>query len=189
MRCAGFVLVGGRSRRMGQDKAFLPYRGRPLARWIADEVLAACGSATLVGDPEIYSALALPVVADLRSGAGPLGGLEAALSATRAEWNLIVACDLPGVSRELFVELLEAAGNAGKDALIPRHRDGFLEPLCAVYHVRVLPAVKSAIDANRLKMQDMIASLDVTCWPVPEPGPFDNVNTPEEWRSLLQFHG
>jgi molybdenum cofactor guanylyltransferase len=189
MRCAGYVLVGGRSLRMGQDKAFLPYRGLALARWIAEEVLAACGSVSLVGDPEIYSALALPVVPDMRSGAGPLGGLEAALSTSSAEWNLIVACDLPGVSRGLFARLIEAAGDAGKDALVPRHQDGFIEPLCAVYHARILPAVQRAIDSNCLKMHDMIASLDVAWWPVPEPGCFDNVNTPDEWRHSLQIHG
>jgi molybdopterin-guanine dinucleotide biosynthesis protein A len=174
---------------MGQDKALLPHRGLPLACWIAEEVRAACGSATLVGDTRIYAGLGLPVVPDTRIGVGPLAGLEAALSTTTAEWNLIVACDLPGVSRELFSTLLEAAGAAEKDALIPRHADGFVEPLCAVYHSRVLPFVRTAIDSKCFKMQDMIASLDVAWWLAPEPGPFENVNTPEEWRNLQKVHG
>jgi len=59
MGYGGYVLAGGQSRRMGQDKAWLPYRGKPLAAWLAEEVKAAAGTVVLVGHPKLYSGLGL----------------------------------------------------------------------------------------------------------------------------------
>src|SRR5712691_8368629 len=95
---AGFVLVGGKSSRMGRDKANLPFEGRTLVERVAAAVADAAGSVTLVGPPGRYESLGLPVIADLEPDLGPLGGIHAALSATSAAWNLIAACDLPAVS-------------------------------------------------------------------------------------------
>ena len=69
---AGFVLAGGRSSRMGSNKALLPFRGSTLVEHIAQRVHAAAGRVILVGQPEIYSHLALPVVADARPECGPM---------------------------------------------------------------------------------------------------------------------
>ncbi|MES1257997.1 MAG: NTP transferase domain-containing protein, partial [Acidobacteriota bacterium] len=84
---AGWILVGGRSARMGSDKALLRIGGRPLALRIADAVAEVCGPVTLVGDPARYASLGLPVLADEFAGEGPLSGIEAALRGTRADWN------------------------------------------------------------------------------------------------------
>src|SRR5579884_3354907 len=88
---AGYVLVGGRSSRFGSDKAIFPWQGRPLALRVAEQVLRAAGSVALVGNPEIYKHLGLPVIPDPVSGAGPLAGLAAALGHSPAEWNLGIA--------------------------------------------------------------------------------------------------
>src|SRR6058998_1400393 len=95
---AGFVLVGGRSSRMGRDKACLPLQGRTLLEHVAAAVAAAAGSVTLVGSPERYQNLGFRVIADSLPGCGPLGGIHTALGASPADWNLIVACDMPGIS-------------------------------------------------------------------------------------------
>ena len=176
---AGFVLAGGRSSRMGQDKALLPWKGSTLIESVAREVLNAAGNVTLIGSPDRYGSLGFPVISDKIEGCGPLGGLHAALSATNTEWNLLVACDMPTVTHGLLEELLTAAEACGADALVPETPGG-LEPLCAVYHARLLPAVEFAIHSKLLKMHDFVSKIDARRWPVPDASLFRNLNTPQQ---------
>jgi molybdopterin-guanine dinucleotide biosynthesis protein A len=180
---AGFVLAGGRSSRMGQDKALLPWKGSTLIESVAHEVCDAAGNVTLIGSPERYGNLGSPVcfavISDRIPGCGPLGGLHAALSATTAEWNLLVACDMPAVTSQLLKALLNAAEASGADALVPQTSGG-LEPLCAVYNARLLPAVESAIHSKFLKMHDFVSTIQTCLWPAPDPAVFRNINTPEQ---------
>ena len=176
---AGFVLAGGRSFRMGQDKALLPWKGSTLIESVAREVFSAAGNVTLIGSPERYGKLGFPVISDRIAGCGPLGGLHAALSATTAEWNVLVACDMPAVTHQLLEELLNAAEASGADALVPQTPGG-LEPLCAVYNVRLLPIVESAIHSKLLKMHDFVSTIQTRTWPAPDPAVFCNINTPEQ---------
>lgn len=177
-RRAGFVLAGGRSSRMGQDKALLPWKGSTLIQSVAQEVFNAAGNVTLIGSSQTYGKLGFPVIPDKIEGCGPLGGLHAALSATTAEWNVLVACDMPAVTGRLLEELLAAAESSGADALVPLTPGG-LEPLCAVYHARLLPVVESAILSKLLKMHDFISTIQARFWPAPDPAVFRNLNTPE----------
>jgi molybdenum cofactor guanylyltransferase len=184
---AGFVLVGGRSSRMGQDKACLPFQGRTLVEHVANAVAEAAGSVTLVGAPERYQSLSLPRLADTQTGVGPLGGIHTALSASRAAWNLVVACDMPGISGSFLQSLMAAAESSAADCFVPAGPSGLLEPLCAVYHLRCLPAIGAALDRDVRKVTDGLAGLRVATWSVPESHWFRNVNTPEEWNQYT--HG
>lgn len=180
---AGFVLAGGQSSRMGQDKALLPWKGSTLIESVAREVFSAAGNVTLIGSPERYGNLGypmrFPVISDKIPGFGPLGGLYTALSVTTAEWNVLVACDMPAVTSQLLEELLSAAETSRADALVPQTPGG-LEPLCAVYNVRLLPAVESAIHSKLLKMHDFVSTIQTRLWPAPDPAIFRNINTPEQ---------
>lgn len=178
---AGFVLVGGNSSRMGQDKARLPFQGKTLVEHVTAAVAEAAGSVTLVGAPERYQSLGLPVLVDSRTGAGPLAGIHTALSASGAAWNLIVACDMPGISASFLRSLLAAAESSGADCLLPAGPSGLPEPLCAVYHLRCLDSIGAALDRNVRKITDGLAGLRVAIWSVAESAWFRNVNTPEEW--------
>jgi molybdopterin-guanine dinucleotide biosynthesis protein A len=181
----GFVLTGGRSSRMGRDKALLPLDGSAaggctLVEQIAARVRAAAGSVTLIGAPERYSGLGLPVAADLIEDCGPIGGVYTALRISPAPWNLLVACDMPAVSAGFLALLLEAAQDADAECLAPETGSG-LHPLCAVYHRRALVAVQSAIDHKSFKMHDLLRSLRTVAWPVTDASLLENVNTPVEW--------
>ncbi len=185
MEQAGFVLVGGRSSRMGRDKALLPFRGRTLAGHVAEAVARAAGTVTLVGDAERYAFLGYPVLPDRMQGAGPLAGIQAALEASEAAWNLVVACDLPGVDAGFLSGLLEAARSAGADGLLAAGRTGLPEPLCAVYHRRCLPAVAAALERGAFKVTDALAGLDMRIWRVQDDGRLANMNTPQEWDRFV----
>ena len=119
---AGWVLTGGRSSRMGTDKALLEMGGRPLVLRVADQIGKVCGAVTLVGDPVKYGSLGLPVIGDRYRDQGPLAGIEAALGATEADWNLIVACDMPGLEAGWIETLFVVAEEGdGLDAVVPVH--------------------------------------------------------------------
>jgi molybdopterin-guanine dinucleotide biosynthesis protein A len=171
---------------MGTDKARAESNGRALALRVADQAAGAgCGVVSLVGDPAIYAELGLPVIADRFPGQGPLAGIEAALSATACDANLIIACDLPSIRENLLEELFAAAEDC--HCALPRHDDGRVEPLCAVYQRRCHPIIRAALkqgvrkvtDALRLMAQEGLAIRYVR---VSDPASFANLNTPEDWR-------
>jgi molybdopterin-guanine dinucleotide biosynthesis protein A len=180
---AGFVLTGGRSSRMGRDKALLPIEGSLLVERTAEMVRAAAGSVTLVGAPERYGHLGLSVLPDLVADGGSGGaiyGLHTVLKMTGADRNLVVACDMPGLTAGFLSDLLAAAKQLGCDCLVPKTDSG-LHPLCAVYHRRSTGAVEFAIQHKRFKMHDLFKSLGAVSWPVADASLLENVNTPLEW--------
>lgn len=176
------MLAGGRSSRMGIDKASMIFRGRPLALSVADRVREVCGNATLVADPARYAALGLPVIADNFPGEGPLSGIEAALAATSADWNLIVACDMPALNRQILESLF--AGDA--DCTLPAGPGGKVEPLCAVYHRRCLSAIREAIGAGKRKVAAALPPERLRYVQVADTAPFANLNTPEDLREHMR---
>jgi molybdopterin-guanine dinucleotide biosynthesis protein A len=179
---AGYLLAGGQSSRMGRDKALLPFGDGPLASHIAVQIREAAGSVTLIGPPERYAHLGFPVIPDAIPGCGPLGGLLTALRSTSADWNLIVACDMPHLTAAFLAGLLNAAEVTDPDCLIAES-EGRRHPLCAVYHRRVLPAAETAINRKLFKMHDFIASLRTEAWPVLDPALLRNINTPADWEA------
>ncbi len=130
------VFCGGRSARMGRDKALLDWHGRPLAVHVASRLAPLFELTVISGDPARYGKLGFPCVAD-RGGAGPLAGLCAVLMETRHAAVFAIACDMPlvdpGAVRVLWERL------RGHDGAVPLASHG-PEPLHAFYTRRVLPA-------------------------------------------------
>jgi molybdopterin-guanine dinucleotide biosynthesis protein A len=159
---------------MGRDKAQLPFRGSTLAEWIARQVAEAAGSATLVGNAALG-------ISDLYPGEGPLGGILTALQHTAAEWNLIVACDMPKVDTAFLRRLLDAARESDADALLPCGPSGLVEPLCAVYHKRALARISARFDRGMRRITAGLEGLSLVTLKVAEVVQFQNLNTPEDW--------
>jgi molybdenum cofactor guanylyltransferase len=166
---------------MGRDKALLPFGAATLLQYVAFEVASAAGSVTVVGHPERYRLLGLDAIPDPRSGCGPLGGIVAALHATKAGWNLVTACDMPAISAPFLRDLLEAAERCGGDCLVPLTPAG-LEPLCAAYHRDCLPRLVRALDRGVLAVREAVSGPGLVAWPVPDASRFRNLNTPEDFE-------
>jgi molybdopterin-guanine dinucleotide biosynthesis protein A len=183
MKRAGFVLVGGQSSRMGRDKALLPSQSGPLVLEIADRVAAAVGNVVLVGRRAVYrDRLGLDCLDDVRPGYGPLSGIHAALHSGRGDYNLILACDMPGIPEELLVSLFETAKARSARCVVTVDAAGEVHPLCAVYHRDALDAVEHAMDASRLCLMDLLRDLDALRFE--SPLTVQNCNTPAEWTAF-----
>jgi molybdopterin-guanine dinucleotide biosynthesis protein A len=177
--CKGYVLTGGRSSRMGKDKALLPFEGMPLASHMARIVLRACGNATLVGSRSKYSGLGWPVIEDVAPGHGPLSGIHAALlhalSGANESLLLMAGCDMPFVTADFLAFLLQIAKSSGADAIVPQSQIGY-EPLCAVYTAACLPAVEAAIRSGTPRISSVLDAAGRL---------FANLNAPEDYERAL----
>jgi molybdopterin-guanine dinucleotide biosynthesis protein A len=169
---------------MGKDKALLDFCGRPLVEHVAAQVRQAAGSVTLLGPPERYAFLSYPVLPDAEAGCGPLSGILTALEARQADWNLIVACDMPYADAAWLTRLLELAEQADPDCLLPVGPSGRPEPACAVYHTCCLETLRTAFSAGTRQILRALEGLRVHHCPVEDPQRILNVNTPEEWARI-----
>jgi molybdopterin-guanine dinucleotide biosynthesis protein A len=178
---------------MGTDKALLEIEGRPLSLRIAGEIAGVCGAVALVGDPARYGHLGLAVIPDSYHGQGPLAGIEAALAATTADANLIVACDMPALSCDIFESLFAARLESAGDCALPRYADGRVEPLCAVYSRRCHAPIRLALESGIRKITDALlrGSLALSYVEVADRGTFANLNTPAELADYrtAKIHG
>ena len=183
-------MAGGRSSRMGADKALLKIGGETMVGRIAQAVKEAAGNAAIVGDPARYGMLGYPVIEDRFVGCGPLGGIHAALvhaaMHTAGDWNVIVACDMPGVHAEGIAELLRQTLRFREHDVIIPVNDGQREPLCAVYHVRAAAVIEQALLAGCYKILQALAPLRLAEFPFADQELFANVNTPDEWGALIR---
>ncbi|HEY6553850.1 MAG TPA: molybdenum cofactor guanylyltransferase [Vicinamibacteria bacterium] len=182
----GFVVAGGQSRRMGRDKALLPWEegtllGHALERLrrVTDDVRILCGPTPR------YESHGAPVVPDTVADQGALGGVFSGLSALDRPLGLFLAVDLPAVP----VALLEAlvAGAPGFDAVVPVSSRG-PEPLCAVYSLACLEPIRQRLAAGEAKMTSFWPDVRVRAWgpadiaPFGEPDAlFANLNHPEDY--------
>jgi molybdopterin-guanine dinucleotide biosynthesis protein A len=182
----GIVLSGGKSRRMGSDKALLPYNGTTLLKHVVSIVRSVAGETLVVADLADKYAFkdGTRVVGDLYPESGPLGGIITGLTYAGDEFNLVVACDMPLLQPALLKRLLQAA--EGNDAAVPEI-NGRLEPLCAAYHKQVADKLRITLESGELAVHKAISCLNIYRLEEeevrrfdPELRSFSNWNTPDD---------
>ena len=180
-----FVLAGGKSTRMGTDKAFVRLDGRTLLERALDVARAVTSDVRIVGEPRRFAAFA-PVVEDEFPGCGPLGGIHAALRSSTCDLNVIVAVDLPFISSALLQFLIGQARDSAAVVIVPRTVHGW-QPLCAIYRREFANLADTALRAGRYKVDALFAEARVEA--IGEdalrsggfgPELFRNLNTPED---------
>ncbi len=188
----GFVLVGGRSARMGRDKTLLPSHGRPMALWQAEKLSFVCGRAALVGkDPGPFDGSPFPFVSDGAEPQAAAFGVVAALAWSPEETNLILAADIPRCPEEFLAALLDVADAIPAPAVVPVS-SGFAQTLCAVWRRSALVPLLGRLAAGDYSLQGALKPLgavlipeeEVARMPGGDPSSFFNVNTAEEYERL-----
>jgi molybdopterin-guanine dinucleotide biosynthesis protein A len=183
---AAFILAGGKSTRMGTDKAFVDYEGRTLVERALDLARSVTSEVCIVGSREKFAPFA-PVVEDIFQECGPLGGIHAALRASAAELNLMLAVDTPFVSRAFLQYLINQARGAPEAVVVVPRVDGGWQPLCAVYRREFADAAENALRTGRNRIDRLFDEVRTRVIEQKELegagfslAIFRNLNTPEE---------
>lgn len=190
---SAIVLAGGRSRRLGTDKALLPFLGKPLIARIA----SALGELTddlivVTNQPARFTALDLParLVSDERPGLGSLMGIYSGLKQSRYWHALVVACDMPLLSVSLLRHMTTLV--AGYDVVIPEV-NGMLEPLHAIYGKGVLGPMARQLESGERQIIQFFPQVRVRVLREREIDVFDpehlsfaNVNTRQDWDTIQE---
>ncbi len=178
----GVVLTGGKSSRMGRDKALIEVDGRTMLRRAVDLLAPVTSEVLVIGDPMKHGTAQAVVIADDVPGQGPLGGLVTALRHARHDRLIVLGCDLPGLT-DRFIRHIQLALTAGADAVVPEH-DGAIEPLAACYHGRCLAVFEERMARGLLSMHgalDRVRAVHAPVTPGADGWPADlfrNVNAP-----------
>jgi molybdenum cofactor guanylyltransferase len=187
----GFITAGGRSSRMGTDKAWLEIGGRAMIEHvIAALVPVTAGVAIIANGPE-YARLGFPVFADTQTGVGPLEAVRTALTRAKTSRIVLAGCDLPFITSDLFRFLLSIPGD--HQAVVPVGANGKLESLCAIYRTAALPVATDLIARGDRKMSLLFERLSTRIVAFDElrhlAGSelfFENVNTREDYARVTE---
>ena len=184
----GFILSGGQSRRMGRDKCDLTLNGQTFVERILEQMVPVTSSVKVVGKLARQSRLSH--VADVYPEWGALGGVHAALADCSNEWALVVACDFPFVTTDLFTRMRDLS--PGFEALAPVQADGVPQPLCTLYRVDpCLAQAEQLIKSGERKPIALLQSVRTRWIDFDELADlkgsesfFYNINTPEDYARI-----
>ncbi|MCT8137228.1 molybdenum cofactor guanylyltransferase [Anaerobacillus sp. CMMVII] len=159
MKAGVIILAGGKSSRMGQNKALLPLDGVSTIEKIKNSIADLFEDILIVANDEAaYQFLNLPIVKDKVRDKGPLAGIHAGLLAAKRETNLIIACDMPFISPYIAKHLVDHS--EGFDAVVPVIA-GKQHPLFAVYNKSVLPTLENCLETEQLRMKHLLDRIHV----------------------------
>ena len=183
----GVLLAGGKSRRMGQDKARLTFNGRPLVDRTLELLESLFRRIIIAGDRPDLARENLPAIPDIFPGSA-LGGLHTGLQAATTDWIFAAPCDMPFPDARIVEKLLQQ--RTGYDAVVPRTPDGY-EPVFALYHKNCLPQMEALLRNNQFRIYDFYQRIRIRYLDPPElPAGWQrallNLNTPSQLAGLKE---
>jgi len=184
-----YVLAGGKSTRMGADKAFLRFGDETLIEHAVRLARTVAENVGIVGDSRKFAAFSAAVVEDVYRSRGPLGGIHAALSASESELNLVLAVDMPLMKSDFLSYLVAQARESRAIVTVP-HAGGSFQPLCAVYGKNFAELAKESLEAGNNKIDPLFRKVSTRIIAEEEllragfsAELFRNLNTPEDLES------
>jgi len=184
----GLILCGGRSRRMGRPKAFLPYNGSTMISHILDSVRDVFAEVLLIAnEPELFSDLDVDVVKDILPYRGPLGGILSGLLVAQHHHSFVLACDMPFVDKRLLREM--SMRRHGSDVLVLMHPSG-IEPLLGIYSKSCIKPLEEALFAGEPSLNDFVSGLNAETFYYDMDAadnfpPYFNIDTPQDYSRAI----
>lgn len=188
MQITGIILSGGKSIRMGTDKALLKLGDKSLIETAIDICKPVCTSIIISSNNPEHGKFGYPVIADDLQDCGPIGGIYSSLKHSETEWNFVISVDAPFVTTPFIRYLISEIG--GSTAVIPFHDKG-MEPLIGLYHKNSLPEIEKMLKSGIYKMVHLINALDTKLVNAQNciekyPDLFRNLNSPEDFNKREQ---
>lgn len=175
----GLILAGGQSRRMGTDKGLLEYKGKTLVVRALSTLAPLCNEILISTSNRDYDQFGYRLVGDLIKGAGPAAGILSGLQVASNPVVVVLSVDTPNLTTAFLSHLISMSGSC--EAVVPRHDNGFVEPLCAVYKKEAIPHITQALNSGIYKLTDILCQLRVCYYSItPAQGSgnyFHNINT------------
>jgi len=180
----GIVLAGGKSLRMGTDKAFLELDGKLFIAHILETVQQCTEDSFVVSDNQKLDELGITRFPDLVPGLGPVGGIHTGLSHSKTQYNLIVACDTPFLNQGTIHDLIE--GIDQKHDVFIVQCQGVLMPLIGIYKKSSMALFSRAIDEETLGLQKLLKGMKtkIIALPSSHAKSVRNINTREDLENI-----
>lgn len=178
-----YILAGGRSRRLGRNKALVEIAGTTVIERILAAVPKGHAVKIITDATHLFDFLPVAKMPDRIPGLGPIGGLHAGLSDTDTPYAFFLPCDLPLISTPLIERLMGEPGDA--DVVCYRTPRG-VEPLCALYARRCLSTIEEHIQRGEYSLQRLLEALQVKMLPSVEEEALFNLNTPKDLRLVQE---
>jgi len=172
----GILLSGGKSRRMDSDKASILVKGKTMAQWSADLLKQYCTELIVSSNNTAHSIYGDTLVKDTL-GDGPLAGIYAAISASKYDYNIVLACDTPFVSSEIIKRLIDES--TSEKATIAVDANGKIHPLIGIYHKSLVPVIKEKLEKGYFSMMRFLQEIGAKQVQFNELHPFKNINDME----------
>ncbi|WP_297088559.1 molybdenum cofactor guanylyltransferase [uncultured Draconibacterium sp.] len=182
MNSSAIILAGGKSKRMGTDKALLGFGGKTLLERAINLCKSFSSELLISSNHQSHSNFGYHVVADEVKNCGPMGGIYSCLKQSETDWNLVLSVDAAFVDSDFLTFLISQTGNF--DAVVPTSASG-AEPLIALYHKSSLPILENMLQCGDYKMHNFINKLntnwvDATAQLKRNKKLFTNLNRPED---------
>lgn len=178
------ILCGGKSSRMQTEKGLVLYQGKPFIEWVIEAALPISNSIQLITNSDHYDYLGYKKNKDVVEDQGPVGGIYTALFHSKTGLNLILSCDIPLISTEILLELIQKHKNNDDATVFGNSRN--IHPLIGIYSKKSLPILKNAIEENELKMMHLLPKLNHQIIAIDDDKNifFRNINTLNELKEL-----
>lgn len=152
------ILCGGKSSRMQSEKGLVLYLNKPFIEYVIDAVLPISKNIQLITNTKDYDYLNYKKGNDIVKDKGPIGGIYTALTYSETELNLILSCDIPLISTEILVELIEK--HDSNNAITVFSDVNKTHPLIGIYSKKCLPILQKSIDNNDLKIMNLLTKVN-----------------------------
>jgi molybdenum cofactor guanylyltransferase len=185
----GIILAGGKSSRMGMEKGLVVFRGQPLIHWSISVLKESCNEILISSNSDCYNYLGFKVVADIFPDIGPMGGIYSCLVQSADDINLVLSCDMPFVTPEIFKLMIAEKGDS--KVCVPGHEGEKYEPLCGIYQKSILEEMNVFIQNKNYKLPDLFRQTNAKILYIHKINPslpknyFLNINRPEDLSQAL----